>query len=79
MFNKEIMINAVVALGFTYSGKADSTGVCYEGSGHVVNIFNEGMVHIKPNGQRKFYYSDASPARIRAALVKSLAYYKNAQ
>lgn len=76
MFNKEVMINAVVALGFTYSGKADSTGVRYEGNGHAVDIYNEGMVHHKPNGQRKFYYSDASTARIRAALVKSLAYYK---
>ena len=76
MFNKQIMINVAEALGFTYSGEVDSTGVRYEGNDHAVDIYNEGMVHHKPNGQKKFYYSDDSTARIRAALVKSIAYYK---
>ena len=76
MFNKEQMITAVEALGFTYIGSVDYTGVRYGFDGQVVDIFESGMVHHKPNGTRKYYYSDASVPRIRAALVKSLAYYK---
>lgn len=76
MFNKEQMIIAVEALGFTYIGSVEYTGARYGFNGHVADIFESGMVHHKPNGTRKYYYSDASVPRIRAALVKSLASYK---
>ena len=76
MFNKEQMITAVEALGFTFAGSVDSTGSRYEFGGHAVDIYESGMVHHKPNGTRKYYYDDASVARIRSAMVKSLAYYK---
>jgi len=76
MFNKEAMISAVEAMGFKYSGHFNDGGVVYSVPGHSVLIYERGMVHHKPNGQKKFYYSDASVARIRSALVKSLASYK---
>lgn len=79
MFNKEIMINAVKALGFEYVGTVDSTGVRFSNGEHEALIYDAGMVHCKPNGTNKVYYSDASTARIRAALIKSLAYYKEAK
>lgn len=79
MFNKEIMINAVKALGFEYAGRVDETGVKFCNGSHEALIYDAGMVHCKPNGTNKVYYADASPARIRAALIKSLAYYKAAQ
>lgn len=75
MFNKEVMVKAVESLGFVFAGPADGSGVRYEVGGHVVDIYDAGMVHHKPNGSRKYYYSDASVPRIRAALSKSLAYY----
>ena len=77
MFNKEIMINAVVSLGFSYAGRTSDGGSKYSNGGHAVLIYDGGMVHCKPNGTNKVYYSEASTARIRAALVKSLAYYKS--
>ena len=75
MFNKEMMIKSVEALGCVVTECPDASGIRYEGSGHKVDIYEAGMVHHKPNGTRKYYYSDASTARIRAALIKSLAYY----
>lgn len=76
MFNKDTMIKAVEGLGFTFAGRTDETGVIYSAFGHSVLIYDAGMVHCKPNGTNKVYYSEASTARIRAAMLKSLAYYK---
>ena len=75
MYNKNLMVSVLEALGFQYSGY-ELRGDKYILADHVVVLHSDSCVHFKPNGTRKWYYSDASTARIRSALVKSIEFYK---